>query len=181
MRTRSSVTWGAGGWRSWWPVSWFLRHGYWIRLRWQVRILAWVVTAGLVSIAGWQYVLLGPVAFETAFLMSVLADERRARHLPGPVMADEHIPDMAALRAEARRQAALPRVPSPGGWSAPAGVLPAWNWTPPPGLEPRLDMAPWWVRVWYGTPLIDRYAHAWLWYHGGWNVVPPEAWTPPSL
>ena len=72
-------------------------------------------------------------------------------------------------------QAALPRIPSPGGWSAPAGLRPAWNWTPPPGVEPRLDRAPWWARAWYGTPLADRYAYAWLWYHGGWDVVPPEA------
>jgi hypothetical protein len=162
-------------------MSWFLRHGYWIRLRWPVRILAWVVTAGLVSIAGWQYAVLGPVAFELAFLISVLADERQVRGLPGPAMVDKDSPDMTALSAELRRQAALPRVPSPGGWAAPAGVLPAWNWTPPPGLEPRLDRAPWWVRVWYGTPLVDRYAQAWLWYHGGWDVVPPAAWTPPAL
>jgi len=61
-------------------------------------------------------------------------------------------------------------------WRAPSLEL-----LPPAGVEPRLDRAPLRVRVWYGTPLIDRYAHAWLWHHGGWDVVPPEAWTPPSL
>ncbi len=170
MRTRS-VTWRQRRW----PLRWFVRHTFWGRLRWPVRILAWLVTAGLVSIAGWQYAVIGPVAFEVGFMISVLADERRARRLPGPVALDEDSPQLAALRAEARRQAALPRVPSPGGWSAPAGARPAWTWTPPLGLELRLDRAPWWARVWYGTPLVDRYAHAWLWYHGGWDVVPPEA------
>jgi hypothetical protein len=145
-------------------------------LRLPVRIIAWLVSAGLVSIAGWQYAVLGPVAFEAAFLMSVLADERRVRRMPGLVALDKDSPQVAALRAEARRQAAMPRVPSPGGWSAPAGVRPAWNWTPPPGLAPRLDRVPPWARIWYGTPMLDRYAHAWLWYHGGWDVVPPEAW-----
>src|SRR5215469_7246661 len=180
MGTRS-VMYSSPSWRAWWPVSWYLRRGYRRRLRWPVRIFAWLATAGLVSIAGWQYAVLGPVAFELVFLMSVRADERRVRHLPGPVALSEDSPRLAALRAEARRHEALPRVPSPGGWSAPAGVRPAWNWTPPPGISPRLDRAPWWARVWYSTPLADRYAHAWLWYHGGWDVVPPEAWTPPAL
>jgi len=155
-----------------------VRHAYWIRLRWPVRILAWVVTAGLVSIAGWQYAVLGPVAFEALFVMSVLADERRVRGLPGPRALDPDSAELAAMRAEARRRAAMPRVPSPGGWSVPAGQLPAWHWLPPPGLETRLDRAPRWARVWYGTPLVDRYAHAWLWYHGGFDVVPPDAWAP---
>ena len=85
-----------------------------------------------------------------------------------------------ALRADAGRQAALPRVPSPGGWVAPANVRPAWNWTPPPAITPRLDRVPLWVRLWYGTPFADRSAHAWMWRHGGWDVVPPGAWSPPS-
>jgi hypothetical protein len=32
----------------------------------------------------------------------------------------------------------------------------------------------WWVQVWYELPLIDRYAHAWMWSHGGWEVRPPS-------
>jgi hypothetical protein len=63
---------------------------------------------------------------------------------------------------------------SPGGWSPPPGRLPAWNWLPPGGATPRLDLAPWWVRVWYQLPFIDRYAHAWMWRHGAWEVRPPE-------
>jgi len=43
---------------------------------------------------------------------------------------------------------------------------------------PRLDPVPWWVRAWYKTPLIDRYAHAWMWGHGGWEVHPPFAPPP---
>jgi hypothetical protein len=55
------------------------------------------------------------------------------------------------------------RIPSPGGWVVPPGVRPAWNWTPPPGIVPRPDRAPRWVRWWYGTPVIDRYAYSWMW------------------
>jgi hypothetical protein len=63
---------------------------------------------------------------------------------------------------------------SPGGWRPPPGVLPAWNWLPPEGANPRLDLVPWWVRAWYQLPFIDRYAHAWMWRHGAWEVRPPE-------
>ncbi|MGW5364974.1 hypothetical protein [Actinopolymorpha pittospori] len=83
-------------------------------------------------------------------------------------------------RAEHRRRAQRARklwatraVPSPGGWTAPAGTRPAWTWTPPHGMRPRLDRAPRWVRIWYHTPFLDRYAHEWLWHHGGWDVIPP--------
>jgi hypothetical protein len=63
---------------------------------------------------------------------------------------------------------------SPGGWISPPGVLPAWDWLPPGGAAPRLDLAPWWVRIWYHMPFLDRYAHAWMWWHGAWEVRPPD-------
>lgn len=69
--------------------------------------------------------------------------------------------------------APLAHGPSPGGWTAPAGVLPGWNWLPPPGLTQRLDRAPRWVLLWRATPLIDRYACAWMWRHGAYDVRPP--------
>lgn len=145
-----------------------------------MRIVAWLVCAGLASLAGWKYAVLGPVGFEflflIMFLITMLADARRLRGLPGPVALDKHSPLAQQVMSEAGRLAALPRVASPGGWGVPAGARPAWDWTPPPGIEPRLDRAPVWVRLWYGTPLVDRYAHAWLWYHGGWDVIPPGAW-----
>lgn len=63
--------------------------------------------------------------------------------------------------------------PSPGSWCAPPGLLPGWNWTPEnAGLLSRLDRAPRWVGVWYRTPLIDRWAHVWMWHHGAWDIVP---------
>lgn len=173
MRTRT-VTYSSRSWQVRFPVLRLFGRGYFGRLRWPVRILAWLITAGIASLAGWQYATIGPVAFEIAFLISVVADARRVRGLPGPTVAESG-PMLEALRAEARRQAALPRVASPGGWSVPAGVRPAWNWTPPSGIEPRLDRVPLWARLWYGTPLVDRYAHSWLWYHGGWDVIPPES------
>jgi RimJ/RimL family protein N-acetyltransferase len=33
---------------------------------------------------------------------------------------------------------------------------------------------PWWVRLWYHSPLIDRYAYEWMWFHGGFLVFPPD-------
>jgi hypothetical protein len=179
MSTRS-VRYGPQSWRVRWGFAAFFGRGYFGRLRWPVRLVAWLLAAGIASLAGWQYALLGPLAFEVVYLIAVAADVRRVRHLHGPVALHKHGPLVRALRAEASRQAALRRVASPGGWTAPAGVRPAWNWTPPPGIEPRLDRVPVWARVWYGCPLIDRYAHAWLWYHGGWDVIPPESWPTPS-
>lgn len=65
------------------------------------------------------------------------------------------------------------RVPSPGGWEPPSGVRPGWDWLPPHGATPRLHAVPWWVRIWYRTPIVDRFAHLWMWDHGGFAVVPP--------
>lgn len=80
---------------------------------------------------------------------------------------------MRGVRVQRIRELTEPgRVPSPGGWTVPPGVRPGWNWTPPPGITPRPDRAPPWVRLWYYTPLIDRYAYAWMWWHGAWDVVP---------
>jgi hypothetical protein len=180
MRT-GSASYGPGRQR----LAWLLRRVYG-RLRWPSRLAAWIMSAVLASLAGWQYALLGPLAFEVAFVVSPLVGHRVSRYrqrrlgesaVPRPVGPA----DAEALRAEARRRAALPRVPSPGGWMAPADVRPAWNWTPPPGITPRLDRVALWVRLWYGTPLADRSAHVWMWYHGGWDVVPPGNWSsPPS-
>jgi hypothetical protein len=72
-------------------------------------------------------------------------------------------------------------VPSPGGWDAPAGTMPGWNWTPPGGLRPRLERIPSWARVWYRVPFVDRFAHVWMWDHGGWDVDPPEHGSPDAL
>jgi hypothetical protein len=176
---RSSKTYSPRSWQVRWPVLGRLGHSF-RRLRWPTRILGWLVTGGLASIFGWQYIVLGPVTFEVAVLISVTLHNRRVRGLPAPVAVHRDGPLARALRAEAQRQAVLPRVASPGGWRPPAGVLPAWNWSPPCGLTPRLDRVPLWARLWYGAPLVDRYAHAWLWQHGGWDVVPPEAWSPPT-
>jgi hypothetical protein len=29
------------------------------------------------------------------------------------------------------------------------------------------------VRVWYQVPFVDRYAHVWMWAHGGWDTDAP--------
>src|SRR6266508_4409287 len=49
---------------------------------------------------------------------------------------------------------------------------------PPSRARPRLDVMPWWVWVWYALPLLDRYAHAWMWANGGWEVCPPPGGSP---
>jgi hypothetical protein len=58
------------------------------------------------------------------------------------------------------------------GTSSPSCVSSAKE--PPEGASPRLDLVPLWVRAWYQLPFIDRYAHAWMWWHGAWEVRPPE-------
>src|SRR6266508_6365442 len=70
-------------------------------------------------------------------------------------------PEPGAARPGVRRGMASGLPPSrgwafsPGGWTPPPGVLPAWSWLPPDGARPRLDVMPWWVRVWYALPLLD--------------------------
>jgi hypothetical protein len=62
---------------------------------------------------------------------------------------------------------------SPGRWVAPPGTKPGWNWIPDGhGLHPRLSEVPTWVRLWYWTPFVDRWAHVWMWHHGGWSITP---------
>jgi hypothetical protein len=61
--------------------------------------------------------------------------------------------------------------PSPGGWSELG--------EPPQGAVERLDRMPWWVRVWYYTPLLGRSAKGWVWLHGGFDVIPRSVRLPP--
>lgn len=61
---------------------------------------------------------------------------------------------------------------SPGGWSRPSEA--------PQGMLPRLDRLPWWVRVWYHTPFLDRRAREWMWAHGGFDVLPRIVELPPQ-
>ncbi len=62
--------------------------------------------------------------------------------------------------------------PSPGGWNSPSEA--------PQGVVPRLHRMPWWVRVWYHTPFLDRRARAWMWSHGGFDVLPRSVKLPPQ-
>lgn len=70
------------------------------------------------------------------------------------------------------------QVLSPGGWQVPPGRKPGWDWVPPAGARPRLDRVPRWVRILFWTPFLDRYAHRWMWFHGGWDVDPPDELDP---
>jgi len=77
-------------------------------------------------------------------------------------------------RSHDPRPSRADRVFSPGGWLTPPGVMPGWNWLPTGGASPRLDVLPLWVRAWYRIPLIDRYAHVYMWHHGAWETASPD-------
>jgi hypothetical protein len=70
-------------------------------------------------------------------------------------------------------------VASPGDWEVPPGARPGGDWLPEPGARPRLRAMPWWVRVWYRTPFLDRCAYQWMWWHGGWGVLTDRTDVPP--
>lgn len=148
-------------------------------LFWRIRILLWLPLLAV----GW-FALRGFGLLLGAFIAVVIEAKASYRKHRGRRAAP------VAVRSDARRtghpahrtgRPATPweteATPSPGGWQPPRHRLPAWDWAPPSGLRPRLDRVPQWVRVWYHTPFIDRYAHAWMWRHGGWDVLPP---SPPA-
>ena len=64
-------------------------------------------------------------------------------------------------------------IPSPGGWTVPAGERAGWTWTPT-YTRVAPERLPWWVRIWCRTPVIDRYAGTWMWPRGGYLVLPPD-------
>jgi hypothetical protein len=149
------------------------RYERYAHLFWRIRIPLWLVSAG----AGWAVAgpggIVGGLAF--AYVAEGLLSYRRAT-ISGarPRVVSRTDAEVAAARAHAIRWE-TEAVPSPGGWRPPDDVLPAWSWVPPHGITSRLDRVPAWVRLWYATPLLDRYAHAWMWEHGGYDVLPPTA------
>lgn len=72
------------------------------------------------------------------------------------------------------RPASFVGATSPGEWIVPAGRRPGWDWLPEHGAAPNLAAMPRWVRAWYRTPWLDRYAYEWMWWHGGWSVLVPS-------
>jgi hypothetical protein len=66
------------------------------------------------------------------------------------------------------------RVFSPGPWTLPKRKIPGLTWSPPGGLVPRLDLVPGRVLRCYYAPLIDRWACAWMWNHGAFEVLAKE-------
>ena len=170
---RGSAIFGPGRWlRLRFPSSvslpWgtYERHAY---LFWRVRILLWLP----LLVAGW-FLLRGYGLFigaAVAALIEGIASYRKRngrRGAPIAVRGDRCGNTRPVSRWDTEA------APSPSGWQPPPGCLPAWNWAPPAGLRPRFDRVPPWVRLWYRIPFIDRYAHAWMWRHGGWDVLPPS-------
>ncbi len=157
-----------------WPVI-KLPWGRYVRVRylfWRIRIPVWLAMAA----AGWA--LSGAAGMAGGVVVAYAAEAAFSYRKPagsGPVRVSA---EEIAARAEARRiqhRWQTEAVPSPAGWRPPAGSQPAWTWAPPHGLRARLDRVPSWVRLWYRAPFVDRYAHAWMWEHGGWDVLPPAA------
>lgn len=64
---------------------------------------------------------------------------------------------------------------SPGGWTAPSGTKPGWDWLPEGGGSERQDKAPGWVLWWLNLPFVDRWAHVWMWEHGCYEVNAADA------
>ena len=61
-------------------------------------------------------------------------------------------------RAPEQRQPALPLTGRSG--DTPDMTLEGWDHIPRGyGAEFVLDDAPWWLRLWFHTPFVDRYAH----------------------
>jgi hypothetical protein len=124
-----------------------------VHLFWRIRILLWLplVAAGWFLLRG--YGLLGGAAV-AALIEGIASYQTRDVGRAAPLTA----------RADARRPARpaslwdTDATPSPGEWQLPPGCLPTWNWAPPGGLRSRFDRVPLWVRLWYRTPIIDRYA-----------------------
>jgi hypothetical protein len=97
------------------------------------------------------------------------------RRVPAPAAAGPR-PEPTQFRPRAFRGVA-----SPGDWAVPSGLRPGWQWLPEYGAHPNLRAMPRWVRLWYRTPFIDRYAYEWMWWHGGWSVlVPADESCPPA-
>jgi hypothetical protein len=142
-------------------------------LFWRVRIPLWLAAAAAGYVLAGAAGAVGGIA--AACLAEALFSYRKtpaagARARP----SDEEIAAIRAHGSRVRRRWATEAAPSPAGWTAPPGVRPAWNWTPPDGIVPRLDRVPLRVRLWYRMPFADRYAHSWMWWHGGWDVLPRE-------
>ncbi len=141
-------------------------------LLWRIRILFWLplLAAGWFALGGYGLLVGAAVAL---FIETKASYRRRDGRRAAPV----------AVRNDKRRTARptspweTDATPSPGGWQPPRDRLPGWDWAPPSGIRPRLERVPHWVRLWYRAPFVDRYAHAWMWRHGGWDVLPP---SPPA-
>ena len=73
-------------------------------------------------------------------------------------------------------------VPSPAGWTVPAGERPGWDWVPPCGATPVPERTAWWIRALYHTPFLDRYAHQLMWARGGFlvrhRIIPASSENP---
>lgn len=67
---------------------------------------------------------------------------------------------------------------SPAGWKPPPVKMPGWNWLPPEGAHRHPNRLPRWVRTWKRIPLAGRWARAWMWHHGRFQVIPPQAAEP---
>lgn len=97
------------------------------------------------------------------------------RQVPARPAKPEHVPGPGTPQVRG-----FFGTPSPGEWQVPDGMRPGWQWLPEFGALPNLRAVPRWVRIWYRTPLVDRFAYEWMWWHGGWSVLAPGDTPPPE-
>ena len=88
-----------------------------------------------------------------------------------PAASSPHVMDAVVVEVEPVY------VRSPGGWVAPQGQRAGWDWVPPGGAEPRLHEAPGWARWMFHRPVIQRFAHTWMWKQGLWSVEPAPGYV----
>jgi hypothetical protein len=65
-------------------------------------------------------------------------------------------------------------------WHAEAVILEGWNHVPWEfGARFEITAAPWWLRAWYATPLLDRFAYPVL-VRRGYGHLSPHPGTVPD-
>jgi hypothetical protein len=167
---------GRGSWaplvaRRWWSTAWGRRVDNPFVLV-PLRTLVWGASIRGVTKSSWRRCLLSGGGLAVG---SVLVEgSHRSRPLWGLGPRGRARPS-----ATSHIERSTDVVASPGGWVVPTGSLPMWDWLPPGGGRPRLDRVPLPVRLWYELPYLDRYAHAWMWRHGGWDVAPSTSGRSP--
>ena len=122
----------------------------------------------------WLRRLVNPVSTQLTRMWNGVGSRRQVPARPAPIRIE------LAERRPGLTTRSFTSVLSPGDWVVPDGFRPGWEWLPEHGAVPNLRGVPRWVRLWYATPWLDRFAYQWMWWHGGWSVrIPGDPPEPP--